>query len=72
MTEDIITIVDEFGKKKGMPDWIQFEEIMVDMICEINQAFHDMIIWRRNGKKTLYMVNLSKQYTERYLVKYLL
>ena len=28
-----------------------FEGIIVDMICKINPAFHDMIIWSEDGKK---------------------
>ena len=33
------------------PGYIMFEGIMVDMICEIDTAYHDQIIWRKDCKK---------------------
>ena len=33
------------------PGYIMFGEVTVDMICEINSAFRDMIIWSKEGKK---------------------
>ena len=33
------------------PGYIIFGIIMVDMICKINLAFHDMIIWSKDRKK---------------------
>ena len=33
------------------PDYIMFEGIMVDMICEINPTYIDKIIWSKDNKK---------------------
>ena len=33
------------------PGHIIFEEIMVDMICEIDPSYHDKIIWSKDCKK---------------------
>ena len=33
------------------PGYIMIEGIMVDIICEINPLFHDMVIWSKDGKK---------------------
>ena len=41
--------------KEEHPGYIMFEGIMVDMICEINLAFRDMIRWSKDSKhKFLY------------------
>ena len=32
-------------------EYIMFEGIMVDMTCEINLAFPDMIVWSKDDKK---------------------
>ena len=33
------------------PEYIMFEGIMVNMICEIDPAYHDKIIWSKDSKK---------------------
>ena len=33
------------------PGYIMFKGIMMDMICKIDQSYHDKIIWRKNRKR---------------------
>ena len=51
------------------PGYIMFEGTMVDMICEIDPAYHDKIIWSKDRKRNFYMASSLKQYTGHYLMK---
>ena len=42
------------------PGYIMFKGIMVDMICEINPAYHDKIIWSKDNKKKFLYGRLTK------------
>ena len=40
------------------PGYIMFKGIMVDMICEINPAYHDKnIVWSKDHKKKFYTID---------------
>ena len=41
-------------------EYIMFGGIMVDMICEINPSFHDMVIWSKDSKKKILYGQLIK------------
>ena len=42
------------------PGYFVFEGIMVDMICEIDPAYNDKIIWSKNRNENSCTVGLSK------------
>ena len=42
------------------PEYIMFEGIMVDMICEINTSYYDKIIWSKDCKKKFLYSRLIK------------
>ena len=42
------------------PGYIIFEEIMVDMICEIDPSYHKNIIWSKDRKKKFLYGRLIK------------
>ena len=42
------------------PGYIMFEGIMVDMICEIDPSYHDMIIWNKDCKRKFLYGRLIK------------
>mmetsp|Transcript_47230 Transcript_47230/g.51019 ORF Transcript_47230/g.51019 Transcript_47230/m.51019 type:complete len:114 (-) Transcript_47230:115-456(-) len=42
------------------PGYIMFEGIMVDMICEIDPSYHDMIIWSKDRKRKFLYGRLIK------------
>ena len=44
-------------------EFIMFERIMVDMICEVNPSFHNMVIWSKDSIRNSYTVDIAQQYT---------